>query len=44
LLLDSQLLTDEHRREWMDVLLQLLQWYAAKGNDFLLNIMTGTES
>jgi hypothetical protein len=42
--LDSQPMTDEHRRACMDVLLQLLQWYAAKGNDFLLNIMTSNKS
>jgi hypothetical protein len=39
-----QLLTDKHKRVCMDVLLQLFQWYAAMGNDFLLNIMAGDES
>jgi hypothetical protein len=35
-----QLLTNEHKQACMDVYLQLFQWHAAKGSDFMLNIMT----
>jgi hypothetical protein len=35
---------DKHRKKNMAVITQLLQWHAAEGYDFLLNIMTDYES
>jgi hypothetical protein len=35
---------DEHKRACMNVSLQLLQYHAAEGDDFILNIMTYDES
>jgi hypothetical protein len=39
-----RLLTDEHKKAYMDVSLQLPQQHAAKCSDFLLNTMSDDES